>query len=68
MRPAIKRYLEKIYYDPKNSEGYSGIENLFRAVKKDGKHEISRDTLKEFLKTQEIYGVHRKSIRKSSEK
>ena len=40
MRPAIKRYLEKIYYDPKNLGGYSGIENLFRAVKKDGKHEI----------------------------
>ena len=64
MRPAIKHYLEKIYYDPKNSGGYSGIENLFRAVKKDGKHEISRDTLKEFLKTQETYGVHRKSINK----
>ena len=39
MRPDIKRYLEKIDYDPKNSGGgYSGVENLFRAVKKDGKH------------------------------
>ena len=62
MKPKVKRYLEDIYYDPSHPGSYSGVDKLYRAVRAEGKHKISRKKLEEFLKTQETYGVHRKAI------
>ena len=64
MKPAVKRYLENIYYDPEHPGSFSGVDRLHRAVKSEGKHKISRKRLEEFLRTQETYGVHRKSTSK----
>ena len=64
MKPAVKRYLEKIYYDPEHPGGFSGVDRLYRAIKSEGRHKISRKKLEEFLRSQETYGVHRKSIGK----
>ena len=62
MKPNVKRYLEDIYYDPSHPGSYSGVDKLYRAVRAEGKHKISRKKLDEFLKTHETYGVHRKAI------
>ena len=64
MKPAVKRYLEKIYYDPEHPGSFSGVDRLYRAIKSEGRHKISRKKLEEFLRSQETYGVHRKSIGK----
>ena len=35
-------YLSSIYYDPNHAGAYSGVEKLYRAVRKEGKFVLSR--------------------------
>ena len=64
MKPVFKRYLEDIYYETSHPGSYSGVDKLYRAIRAEGKHKISRKTIKDFLRTQETYGVHRKAVNK----
>ena len=64
MKPVVKRYLEDIYYETSHPGSYSGVDKLYRAIRAEGKHKISRKTIKDFLRTQETYGVHRKAVNK----
>ncbi len=34
-------YLSSVYYNPKRSGGFGGVERLYNDVKKDGKFDIS---------------------------
>jgi hypothetical protein len=34
-------YLSSIYYDPKRSGGFGGVDRLYKDMKKDGKFNIS---------------------------
>ena len=35
-------YLTSVYYDPKRSRGFGGVDRLYKGVKKEGKFNISR--------------------------
>ena len=54
-----KAYLRAIYYDPSHLASYSGVNNLYKEIKREGRFNITFKELKEWLKTQETYGVHR---------
>ena len=52
-------YLSKIYHDPKHSGGFGGVERLYNDVKKEGKYNISRKKIKEWLMGQDAYTLHK---------
>ena len=56
-------YLTQIYYNPKRTRGFGGLERLYRNVKKDGKYDISRDYLKKWLMKQDTYTLHKPARR-----
>ena len=57
-------YLAKVYYDPKRSGGFGGVNRLYDDVKKEGKFNISRSKIKEWLMRQDTYTLH-KPIRRN---
>ncbi|XP_045208785.2 uncharacterized protein LOC123560684 [Mercenaria mercenaria] len=59
-----QRYLEKIYYDPAHPASYSGLDKLYRSVKKDGKFVLDRAKIRKWLMKQETYTLHKGVIRK----
>lgn len=60
----MEEYLEKIYSDPKHEAGFSGVEKLFRFVKKEGVFELSRKQIKQWLEGNDTYTLHRPVRRK----
>ena len=54
-----KAYLKTIYYDPSHPASYSGLDRLYREVKREGRYNIKRKDLKNWLTSQETYGLHR---------
>ena len=52
-------YLKSIYYDPKHPGAYSGVDKLYRAVRKEGKFVLGRAKIRNWLLKQEDYSVHR---------
>ena len=59
-----ENYLKNIYSNPKEIGSLSGIKSLFRKVQEDGKFNISLKNLKNWLKTQETYTLHKGINRK----
>ena len=59
-------YLKTVYYDPAHPASYSGLNKLYRALKRDGRFDFKIRELKEWLRTQETYGVHRQRRRNFS--
>ena len=57
------KYLTEIYYDPKRTGGFGGFERLYQNVKKDGKYDISRNYLKNWLMKQDTYTLHKSARR-----
>ena len=70
----IFKFLEKIYYDPKDPGSYGGIEKLYRRAKqlspsksissssrtpKRSRISISKSVIKRFLQAQPSYTLHR---------
>ena len=51
-------YLKTIYYDPSHPGSYSGLDKLYREIKREGRYHIKRKELKEWLKSQETYGLY----------
>lgn len=59
-----KDYLEKIYYDPKHPGSFSGVDKLYKAVRKEGKYVLGKAKIRKWLETQETFGLHRQVNRK----
>lgn len=60
----IEKYLKKIYYDPSHPASYEGAQNLYEAVRKEGKFKISHSKLKKWLQNQDIYTLN-KSVKRN---
>ena len=58
-----EKYINKIYYNPKHPASFTGVEKLYRAAQKDGRN-ISRPQIKQWLRSQETYTLHRRARRK----
>ena len=59
----MDEYLTQVYYNPKRTGGFGGVERLYRDVKKDGKYDISRAQLKKWLMKQDTYTLHKPARR-----
>ena len=63
----MDEYLSSVYYDSKRSGGFGGVDRLYNDVKKEGKFDISRAKIKEWLMKQDAYTLH-KPIRRHFKK
>ena len=52
-------YLASVYYDLKRSGGFGGVDRLYKDVKKEGKFNINRSKIKEWLMKQDAYTLHK---------
>ena len=59
----MDEYLTQLYYNPKRSGSFGGVERLYRDVKKEGKYDISRAQLKKWLMKQDTYTLHKQARR-----
>ena len=59
----MDEYLTQLYYNPKRSGSFGGVERLYRDVKKEGKYDISRAQLKKWLMKQDTYTLHKPARR-----
>lgn len=59
-----ERYLKSIYYNPGHPAAFSGVDKLYRAIRKEGKYVLGKAKIKKWLLKQEPYTVHRQVIRK----
>ena len=66
MTPKQEAYLESIYRTPEHPGSFSGLDKLYRVIKKEGRFRISRKQLKKWLASQETYTLHRPVKRKYS--
>ena len=57
-------YLSSVYYDPKRSGGLGGVDRLYDDVKKEGKLDITRNQIKEWLMKQDTYTLHKPICRR----
>lgn len=53
-----KKYLESIYYDHKHPASYSGVDRLYSFVKQDGKFDLTKNEVEQFLHSSEVYSTH----------
>jgi len=60
----IQKYLESVYYNPKEPGSFTAPESFYRAVKERKKHNISRKQVYEWLNTQSTYTLHRRTHKK----
>ena len=52
-------YLASVYYDPNRSGGFGSLDRFIRMRKKEGKFNISRTKIKEWLMKQDAYTLHK---------
>lgn len=57
-------YLRKLYYTPGSPGAFAGPEKLYQAVREDGKHNIGRMRIRQFLNNEDPYSLM-KPIRRS---
>ena len=55
----MDHYLASVYYEPKRSGGFGGVDRLYKYVQKEGKFNISRTKIKEWLMKQDAYTLHK---------
>ena len=58
-RATMEDYLSSAYYDPKRSGGLGGVDRLYDDVKKEGKFDVTRNQIKEWLMKQDKYTLHK---------
>jgi hypothetical protein len=56
--------MKKIFYDPAHPSAFSGVKKLHKAVNGVSKRPVTIKTVKDWLKTQDTYTVHRSVQRK----
>jgi transposase InsO family protein len=54
-----KKYLDRFYGDPSKVGSLGGINRFYEAVKKDGKYNLSRDQIKNWLRSKDTYSLHK---------
>ena len=54
-----EQYLYDLYYSPESPASFGGVEAVYRVVKNDGKFQISRNKIREWLKQQDTYTLHK---------
>lgn len=52
-------YLESLYFDPKSPASFTSPEKLYQIIKTQGKYTISRRKIKQWLKGQDVYTLHK---------
>ena len=57
-------YLKSIYYYVSHPASYSGLDRLYKEVKKEGRFQLTQKELKAWLKTQETYGIQKPARRR----
>ena len=55
--------LEEIYYNPRHPASFGGVEKLYAAAKEQ-EPAVTRKAVKEWLKGQEAYTLHRKAAQR----
>lgn len=55
----VTKYLNSIYFNPKNPASFSGPDKLFRFVRKEGKFKIGRKRIEQWLQDQQPYSLQR---------
>ncbi len=55
--------MEDYYEDPKNPGAFSGLNSLFLSLREKNKN-LDKEFLKEWLKDQEVYTLHKPKIKK----
>ena len=53
------QYLHDLYYSPESPASFGGVDAVYRAVKNEGKFQISRNNVREWLKQQDTYTLHK---------
>ena len=53
-----KQYLKKIYYNPRHKAGYGSVKSLYDAVVEEGRENITKKEVKQFLESLEVYTTH----------
>ena len=51
--------LSQIYYDPESPASFGGVDSIYRAVKNEGKYQISRNKIRLWLQKQDTYTLHK---------
>ena len=55
----IYKYLSSVYFDPKRSGGFGGVERLYRDVKEEGMYKLTRKQILEWLMAQDAFTLHK---------
>ena len=55
----MEKYLSHLYYNPESPASFGGVDSIYRAVKNDGKYQISRNKICQWLQTQDTYTLHK---------
>ena len=64
MEQEVDQYLQEKYYDLQQEGSLGGVDALYRVIKADQEHRLTRKQIQEWLKTQDSYTLH-KPIRKN---
>ena len=54
-----EKYLHNLYYNPESPASFGGVEAVYRAVKEDGKFQLSRNKIRTWLRQQDTYTLHK---------
>ena len=60
----MDEYLRSIYFDTSNPAAFTGPQQLYRAVRKEGRFKVTLKEIKNFLKSVDAYTLHKKVNRK----
>ena len=55
MGEETSQYLQEKYYDLEKQGSLGGVDALYRAVKEDRRHNVTRKQIREWLKTKDTY-------------
>lgn len=53
-----ERYLKQLYHDPSLASSLGGVDALYRHVRSQGRHKLSRRQIRQWLRSQEAYTLH----------
>ncbi len=59
-----RKYLKDVYFSLKQGGSFQGVDKLYRTIRDEGKVHISRKDIKNFLKGQDTYTLH-KEVRRN---
>ena len=55
----ISSRLAELYYNPESPASFGGVDSIYRTVKSEGKHQISRNKIRTWLRKQDTYTLHK---------